>query len=928
MVASLSQFYINLKGGDMELKKTMGKVILVFVLILSLTVGFSYAQRLTGTIRGTVSDDTGEVLPGVTVEIQSPDLIGGVKSAITTASGVYRFTALPPGTYTATYSLQGFQTIKREDIVVSLGKTTTVDIVLKQSAVEETITVVGEAPTVDVTKSGTSTTFDQDLLENLPKTRYTYIDIMLWAPGVSPNETQGEEWHNSLGSAYWSDSYLVDGIDTSFDYNGTTWVWNNPDIYQEGEVFAIGASAEYGNFQGAVVNVVTKSGGNTFEGSLNAYIIPSSFVDNNVPDAEYPYHIDHWRDISLEFSGPLKEDRIWFYNNLQYKRYGYSQLGTPSDFPTKANYNRAFLKTTSQLTKRHKLVASYQFEWYDLPDVITPSQPYDACAKEPGWYHVLNLMLTSILSPKAVFELKLGGWYAHDEWVPMDGNLDESIHYDGATGYATNGIWGWTKADASRIQTNATLSYYADEFIKGNHDFKVGVQYSYGHYAGVWSYSGGVAYYDWGGYPYAAYFQNPYNYGASVNRIGAFVDDTWSISDRLVLNLGLRFDHQDGDIWDVEEIDVNREPTGRTIEGISNVLAWNNLSPRLGLVFQLTPDNKTIFRANYGHYYEGMYLATYFRLSPSAQPVTAYLYNWDTGAYDIFFWSWNPLEGLGVADDVEASLCQQYSVGISRELFADFSVELTYIYKYTKNLLSWWNTAAQFEPVEYYDEYAQKTITVYNQITDPSENFLTLMNLPDVKQKYSGLFITLQKRLSNNWQMSSSFVISKSYGVSTSSTGQLEQGSFSGLSNPNDLINNSEFEGLLQSDRRYMFKLQGTYFFPHGFSVSASYMAQSGKPVPRTISVTGMNQGAFSILAEPRSSDRRLDFWNLLDLRVEKVFRFSDRYGVKIAADFFNLLNEDTMIETLTTRGLSEGFMKPARIIPPRRVQLAIRVMF
>ncbi len=912
----------------MSFKKVLLKLCVLVVLFTLLTSGFLYAQRLTGTIRGIVKDDTGEALPGVTVEIQSPNLIGGIQSAITTETGVYLFRALAPGNYTATFALSGFQTIERKGIVVTMGKTTTVDIELKPSAVEESITVIGESPVVDITKSGTSTTFNQKLLENLPKTRYTYIDIMLWAPGVSAEETQGEEWHSSLGSAYWSDSYLVDGVDTSFDYNGTTWVWNNPDIYQEGEVFSIGAPAEYGNFQGAVVNVITKSGGNNFAGQLSAYVFLPSLVDNNVPDAEYPYKIDKWYDFSLELSGPLKKDKIWLYSNFQYKRYGYWQLGTAPDFPTEAKYNRVFLKSTIQLAKNHKLVASYQYEWYDLPDVITLAQPFDACAKEPGWYHVPNLLLTSVLSENAIFELKLGGWYAHDEWVPMDGNLDEPLHWDGATGYSTNGIYGWDKADASRIQANANLSYYADEFIKGNHDFKIGAQYSYGHYAGIWSYSGGVWYYDYDGYPYYAYFQDPYNYGASVHRIGVFFDDAWSITDRLTLNLGLRFDHQNGDIWDVDEIDAQRNPTGETIEGIEDVLVWNNWSPRLGLVYQLTPDKKTILRANYGHYYEGLYLSTFFRLSPSANTVYAYYYDWDTEQYE-FSWSWVPQAGLGVGDDVKASLCQQFSVGISRELFADFGLEITFIYKNTKNFMSWWNTSAQFEQADYLDEYSGNNIQVWNQTTDPSDDFFTLKNLPDIKQRYRGLFITLEKRLSNNWQMSASFVYSKAYGVETSPADeQLGQGNFYGINDPNELINNSGWDGLLPSDRTYMFKIQGSYFLPYDFSISASFMAQTGKPIARTISVIGMNQGAFSVLAEPRGSTHRLDSWSVLDLRVEKIFKFSDRFNLKLAADIFNALNSDTMIESLTTRGLAEGFLEPARIIPPRRVQLVARLAF
>ena len=185
----------------------------------------------------------------------------------------------------------------------------------------------------------------------------------------------------------------------------------------------------------------------------------------------------------------------------------------------------------------------------------------------------------------------------------------------------------------------------------------------------------------------------------------------------------------------------------------------------------------------------------------------------------------------------------------------------------------------------------------------------------------------MNKRLSNNWQMSSSFVYSKAYGVS--SIGQLTQGNFSGLRDPNDLVYNTGYDGLLQSDRKYMFKVQGTYFLPYDFSVSASYTAMTGKPIARTISITDfLDQGAVDVLAEPRGSNYKLDAWNLLDLRIEKAFRYKERFRLRIAADIFNLFNEATMTETLTTRGLAEDFMQPARIIPPRRVQLGIRLSF
>ena len=135
---------------------------------------------------------------------------------------------------------------------------------------------------------------------------------------------------------------------------------------------------------------------------------------------------------------------------------------------------------TFQLAKNHKLVVSYQHEWSKLPDVISPSQPYEACGEEPGDYGVTNIMLTSVLGPNTIFEFKVGGWFVNDNWKPMDGNLDEPLYYDIGTGIAANGIWGWSESKYTKLQVNAAVSHFADDFIQGNHEFKAGVQYTRG----------------------------------------------------------------------------------------------------------------------------------------------------------------------------------------------------------------------------------------------------------------------------------------------------------------------------------------------------------------------------------------------------------------------------------------------------------------
>jgi hypothetical protein len=915
----------NPRGEIME-KPQAFLFLVLFGVLFTLGAAVLEAQRLTGTIRGTVTDEGGEPLPGVTIEVKSPALIGGTQTAMTPASGTFLFPALPPGKYTANFKMPGFQSVVRENIVVSVGKTATIDIALKPSALQEEVTVISQSPVVDVTKSGISTIYDQQLLESVPKARFTYMDILFWAPGVSMNENSTEEWHSSLGSSYASDNYLVDGLDTSFDWNGTTWVWNNPDIYAEGEVVAIGAPAEYGDFQGAVVNVVTKSGGNDFHGGLNVFGTPSSFVANNTPDAEYPYRIGENWDVGLDLSGRIVKDQIWFYGNLQWKRYAYNQVGTDPEWPTTSDYKRFFGKATFQLAKSHKLVVSYQHDWSKLPDVITFSQPYDACAEEPGNYGVPNIMLTSILSPNTILEFKVGGWIVADNWKPMDGNLDEPQYYDIMTEMMTNGIWSWSESKYTKLQVNAAVSHFADDFIKGNHEFKAGVQYTRGTAKNIGSYSGGVVYYLYDGYPYSAYFQAPYSDGESVNKLGIFIDDAWSITKRLTLNLGLRFDHQDGNFLEVDRLDAEMNPTGEKVPSQDNLIVWNNWSPRLGLVYQLTSDMKTILRVNYGHYYEGMTQNMFNDMSKGHPTVYTYGYNPDTGKYDDFWYSWDPSSGRGIDKNLKNSLCKQFSVGITRELITDLALELTYLYKYTDNILTWWNTSAQFEPVNKVDEYAGKTITVYNQTTPADEDFLTLLNPPKYKQKYRALIIGLQKRLSNNWQLNSSFVWSKANGVS--GLQQLDQfsGQRSDIENPNQLINNN-WDSLLQSDRTYMFKLQGTYFLPYGFSVSTNFVAQTGKPIARMVPITEIYPGSFSVMAEPRGSNYRLDPYYQIDIRLDKRFSLGAGARVNVAADFFNLLNADTMTETIDT-GTSLRFMKPEVIVPPRRVQLSLRVMF
>src|SRR4030043_490648 len=242
-------------------KGVLSCAVFFFVFLLMLP-SFSNAQRLTGNIKGTIMDETGAPLPGVTVELSSPELMGGIHAQTSDDKGLYRFVNLPPGVYKIVFSLEGFQKIERINVKVSVRGTITEDIILKQATLEESVTVKAQSPVVDVTNSGLSTNYDRDLLEKIPSGRFSFLDVVQPTPGIiTESGDGGASLMSAFGSNNESNSFQIDGLDITNPRMGDTYIFPNQDLFIEVEVSGIGAPAEYGSFTGAVVNIVTKSGG-------------------------------------------------------------------------------------------------------------------------------------------------------------------------------------------------------------------------------------------------------------------------------------------------------------------------------------------------------------------------------------------------------------------------------------------------------------------------------------------------------------------------------------------------------------------------------------------------------------------------------------------------------------------------------------------
>ncbi len=337
------------------------------VLLLVLCFCFSlYGQILTGSIMGTVTDEENAPLPGVAVEVQGSALIGGPRSTITSDRGLYRFGNLPPGTYRLTFYLEGFQKVNREGVIVRVDTTATENIALTMATLEESVTVLAETPVVDVTKSGISTNWQSEMMDNLPLLRYTFFDLVNSTPGVwSHGGDTSASRSVAYGSSSESNTYLFDGVDTTSPDYGAGWSWLNPDVVEEIQVIGIGGKAEYGNFMGATVNIVTKTGGNEFRGQVGGLLQTNGLTGENSKeyiqdlidngyigeDERYPYNREQFYDISFQLGGPILRDKIWFFVAAWKQNDAWSEVGLPPEYYTTTKETQFFIKLTAQAVK-------------------------------------------------------------------------------------------------------------------------------------------------------------------------------------------------------------------------------------------------------------------------------------------------------------------------------------------------------------------------------------------------------------------------------------------------------------------------------------------------------------------------------------------------------------------------------------------------
>jgi len=903
--------------------------VLIIVFMLVLVSRLAHSQVLTGKITGTVVAEDGAALPGVKVEISSSALMG-VKAEITSQSGGFHFLNLSPGIYKIVFLLEGFEEVERRDIRVSAGITATVDTTLRLKTLEKSITVTATAPIIDVTKSGASTTFDRESIEGLPMGRGGYEDILKNAAGITTvGETGSGSRFSSQGSGVQSNRFYIDGVEVSSPEMGISWNWLHQDAMEEVEAGGLGAPAEYGQYTGAVINVITKSGGNTYQGSLGYYGQYDGLTGDNNPDTGELFSYKRQKFVDLQFSlgGPIIKDKIWFFSTGNLTQ----DVDTPwqSDplYPTENKSAQIFFKLSSQLSPAHRIVASFNYQRtiasqspspWNLPETTTQEK-----IQQPTW----NILYTWIISSKTYLDVKYAGWWSDDnDGIPTyGGDINNRPHYDLLTGVMSGAPWNPIFWDISKQQAHASLSHYAENFLGASHDLKLGVQYNYGWNHGMGGYSGGGLYYDYGGEPYLLYTQQQWQYGGKTNSFGAFIDDSIKVGARLTLNLGVRADFQNADYPSFRRMSGWKELDEKA-PGIKDLVTWNVFSPRLGFAYALTKDNKTVFKAHYGRYYDALLISMYNWPGPGVTDWSGY--QWTGTGWELF----DLVQGKNRKYDFKKNpYADVFSLGLEREIFRELSAGVLFIYKNEKDLTGKEDRGATYEAVQRVSPDNGKTYTVYNQTSPPGTNEYWQTNPKGYDTTYRALILNLNKRYSNNWMMKASLTWSRSEGLICTAfrTGNAIALAYSAGpfgQDPTSLVN---ARGLLQMDRTWVFKLQLGYTLPWGILIGANYFYQTGAPYGTFVRVYDLNQAPYrEVFDQPRGSSRRFDPWNKLDLRIEKSINIYQRLRLRVMADIFNVFNAGSITQFQSYNSWATNYRKGSQMLLPRRVQLGFQLEF
>jgi hypothetical protein len=737
-------------------------LLFAFVLAISALVPSSIdAQGLqTGTLQGTVKDQSQAVLPGVTVIVNSPAL-QGVREAVTDGNGFYTIPALPPGEYTVRYELQGMAPVVQQNIVVPLGSVAIVDATMSLATLTEVVNVTAQTSNALAVPTGQSNLTAREL-NTIPVGR-TPQRIAEFAPGLTDNTPNTNQVTISGGFAY-DNVFMIDGVDLNDNLFGTA---NNvfiEDAIDETQVLTSGISAEYGRFSGGVINMVTKRGGNTFSGSARLNLTnPAWSNESPLEKSRGTTHPDTLsKFLEGTMGGPIMRDRIWFFTAGRRERSSLNNVTALTAIPweSKTVNDRYEIKVTGTPRANHTIQGSFvdnSTEQIDRPSLnaqLSLDTTVLVTVQQPNKLFVTNY--SGVLGSR----LFVTGQYSQKKWGVRNAGGTSTALADSP--FRARGIAPGTTAaqhyhapmfsaldpeDRDNSQYAGSVTYFLTTRGMGSHNLKAGGEQftssrrggnsqSATNYVFQSDYviSGGVPALDAQGrlipmfVPGVSRVQNwlP-TIGATmdVTTTSFYVQDHWAASDRFSFDLGLRFETADS------------EATGDIVGADTQ-----SIVPRLGMTYDVRGDGKTTLQATYAHY-SGKYADIQFaRNTAVGQPsLVTSQYTGPAGQgfdfapgmtlanYSQVVVGNFPTANVFLADGLESPLTKEITLSVGQQFAKGYG-----------RLLYQWRHASNFIEDFTDDPTAAGKITVtYNGINFGTFDRLEFRNTDEMERRYQAL---------------------------------------------------------------------------------------------------------------------------------------------------------------------------------------------
>jgi outer membrane receptor protein involved in Fe transport len=698
-----------------------------FVVLSLAVVPIASAQSVTsGSIRGKVVDDTGAALPGVTVQVTSPALLVPEVVVVSGAQGNYALPELPIGTYKATFELPGFQRLVREQIQLTAGFTAELNVTLKVGAVAESITVAGASPVVDTSSTTPSASLSSQVLsEVIPATR-TLQDMLASAPGVLPVRTPdtggGTQQGGQYGSAYGitnQTTVMIDGVNTRQGNGGPSGSGIGPDMtsLEEVQVVTVAGGAEQA-LPGVFVNMIVKSGGNSFHGRYETQGQNDRFQSDNLSatlraqgvkfgDALIASH-----ESSADLGGRIIKDKLWFYAAGRYQYSNKTAVGFAKAPGADGTYGTAddvagskvvkldneTLKLTYQVAPAYKVIglATRNGEHFPVGSGPTRFTPFESTR---DWYfdpRQKKIEFQGTPTNKVVLNALVGTQAYDSLYYAQAGTAAVPSSLDNTTQLQLGSAVDLNRNRRRSLEYTGSALFLPESSFLGSHAFKGGFSFyqmnvsnggadlPHGNYRLIFDRVNGV--------PHQASQIITYNFPvvprSDINEGGVYAQDTWRAGDRLTLNLGFRFDsfHTFVPAQTKEQGQFGSAGTFPRME----TGTWRLPAPRLGAIFDLTGDGKTLLKATYGRYNNTP--ADDFGNAYNKNTMSTATYRWrdlngngdyDQGEVNLDTNGPDFISISGAANnilnpDLRNTFTRQFTVGVEREVRANLGARLSY----------------------------------------------------------------------------------------------------------------------------------------------------------------------------------------------------------------------------------------------------------